>query len=113
MIIKGVRWQVGDGKNILAFKDPWLPRASTFKLVLVAPPQDFTISSLLHSDGSAWNLEKLNQFFTPEDHDTILSIPIELIIESPENLNIVVAIVFPGFGGFFGGGGGGDGAGWW
>ncbi|KAK4840859.1 hypothetical protein QYF36_019887 [Acer negundo] len=38
---------------------------------------------------------------------------LELIIESPENLNIVVAIVFPGFGGFFGGGGGGDGAGWW
>lgn len=35
MLVKGVRWQVGDDQSIHVFKDPWMLRPQSFKPITI------------------------------------------------------------------------------
>ncbi|KAL5838662.1 hypothetical protein ACOSQ3_015831 [Xanthoceras sorbifolium] len=78
LIFKGLRWRVGNGKDIRAFQDPWIPRASTFKPFSIAPVEDFKVASLISPSSHSWNLAKLDQVFVAADRDSILEIPLSL-----------------------------------
>ncbi|KAK3192992.1 hypothetical protein Dsin_024302 [Dipteronia sinensis] len=72
----GVRWRVGNGNSIRIYKDKWIPRPSTFKVV--SPPtmnEQDTVSCPIAPSGS-WNVPLLKNIFSIEDVNLILQIPI-------------------------------------
>ena len=69
----GVRWRVGNGKNIQIWADMWLPTPSTFKVI---KPQntlgDYAlVSDLIDSSLGAWKTELVRKFFLPHEANTI------------------------------------------
>ncbi|KAL0385879.1 UNVERIFIED_CONTAM: putative mitochondrial protein [Sesamum radiatum] len=78
-IIKaGSRWRVRDGSNIRVWKDPWLPRPTTFLQIM--PPSlflpDLRVSNLLDKDNRCWNSELVEGIFCLEDSNLIKSISV-------------------------------------
>ncbi|KAL5738018.1 hypothetical protein ACOSP7_030779 [Xanthoceras sorbifolium] len=59
-------------------KDPWIPRASTFRLFSSAPLEDLKVASLISPSSHSWDLTKLDQVFVAADRDSILEIPLSL-----------------------------------
>ncbi|KAL5775011.1 hypothetical protein ACOSP7_012568 [Xanthoceras sorbifolium] len=78
LLFKGIRWRVGNGKDIRAFQDPWIPRASTFRPFSIAPVEDFKVASLISPSSHSWDLAKLDQVFVAVDRDSIMEIPLSL-----------------------------------
>ncbi|KAL5789913.1 hypothetical protein ACOSQ2_004801 [Xanthoceras sorbifolium] len=78
LLFKGLRWRVGNGKDIRAFQDPWIPRASTFRPFSMAPVEDFKVAYLISPSSHSWDLAKLDQVFVAADRDSILEIPLSL-----------------------------------
>ncbi|KAL0370780.1 UNVERIFIED_CONTAM: putative ribonuclease H protein [Sesamum angustifolium] len=78
VIERGVRWRIGDGRKVRAWKDPWIPRLHYFCLFT---PQhifmpDITVVELMNVTGRDWNLNILEALFCAEDVDMIKSIPL-------------------------------------
>ncbi|KAK2657021.1 hypothetical protein Ddye_010073 [Dipteronia dyeriana] len=67
----GLRWSVGDGKSINIYKDKWVPRPSTFRIL--SPPK---LNDQLISSSGGWNTNFIKQNFSDEDVNSILQIPI-------------------------------------
>ncbi|KAL5794878.1 hypothetical protein ACOSP7_003472 [Xanthoceras sorbifolium] len=78
LLVKGLRWRVGNGKDIRAFQDPWIPRAYSFRPFSIAPVEDFKVAYLISSPSHSWDLAKLDQVFVAADRDSILEIPLSL-----------------------------------
>ncbi|TXG65251.1 hypothetical protein EZV62_006526 [Acer yangbiense] len=60
--------------SVNAFKDPWIPRPSTFKPISCDPGFDVCVSPLIDRSRRGWNSEALNHFFIPADRAAIRSI---------------------------------------
>ncbi|KAL0418969.1 UNVERIFIED_CONTAM: hypothetical protein Sradi_1310400 [Sesamum radiatum] len=78
VIERGVRWRIGDGRKVRAWKDPWIPRLHYFRPFT---PQhifmpDITVAELMNTTGWDWNLNILEALFCVEDVDMIKSIPL-------------------------------------
>ncbi|KAK3230772.1 hypothetical protein Dsin_002653 [Dipteronia sinensis] len=78
LLIKGLRWRVGNGEAIDAFVDPWLPRPVSFKPVTKHPAESIKLASLFLPHSRFWDMSKLNQQFVGMDIEAILSIPISI-----------------------------------
>lgn len=77
----GLRSKVGNGVNIKAFKDPWLPRLSTFKPILTNPDfSGLTVAELMKEEGG-WNSDLLNFLFNKDDILLIKKLPINKSVE--------------------------------
>lgn len=76
MLNQGIRWKVGNGRSILVYKDIWIPRPDTFKL-MSSPflPAEAVVADIMDVENK-WDLEKLQQHFMPEDVEAILRIPL-------------------------------------
>lgn len=48
---KGLRWRVGDGRNIRICEDPWVPRSTTFKVYAKGILPITHVQELIHADG--------------------------------------------------------------
>ncbi|KAK0595746.1 hypothetical protein LWI29_009655 [Acer saccharum] len=79
LLLKGLRWKVGDGRSINAFKDPWLPRPSTFKPITPDPNINLQVADLIDNEFPGWNINALNHHFLPIDREIILSIPVSYL----------------------------------
>ncbi|KAL5756462.1 hypothetical protein ACOSQ2_021208 [Xanthoceras sorbifolium] len=76
VLCKGLRWRVGDGKNISVYDDPWIPKPSTFRVI--SPrwlPAGVSVAGLISADGN-WCEEVIRSYFTAEEADCIMSIPL-------------------------------------
>ncbi|KAL5768296.1 hypothetical protein ACOSQ2_015079 [Xanthoceras sorbifolium] len=76
VINKGLRWKIEDGQSISVYDDPWLPRNSSFKVY--SPrllPDGVSVSALIGSPGR-WSRNLVQFYFSPEEADIILSIPL-------------------------------------
>ncbi|KAL5736534.1 hypothetical protein ACOSQ2_031322 [Xanthoceras sorbifolium] len=62
--------------SFLERKDPWIPRASTFRPFSNAPVDDLMVASLISPSSHSWDLAKLDQVFVAADRDSILEIPL-------------------------------------
>ncbi|KAK1568237.1 hypothetical protein Q3G72_022047 [Acer saccharum] len=76
LLLKGLRWRVGNGRSIRVFHDPWLPRPSTFRPISSDPGFDLRVSDLIARNHMDWDHSKLNQFLLPIDRSIVTSIPI-------------------------------------
>ena len=76
IIKRGMRWQVGSGNKIRVWRDKWVPRPSTYK-VLTPEKQtskDALVCELINRASNEWDIDVLCQWFLPKDRDAILGI---------------------------------------
>jgi hypothetical protein len=78
LLKEGLIWRIGDGARVRIWKDKWLPRPSTFmvqsKPVLLDP--NATVNALIDGDTHWWNLPLLENLFTKEEAQLILTLPV-------------------------------------
>uniref|UniRef100_A0A803QC75 Reverse transcriptase domain-containing protein n=1 Tax=Cannabis sativa TaxID=3483 RepID=A0A803QC75_CANSA len=75
LLIKGLRWKVGDGRHIQSGSDPWIPGHNTFLPFHYSGPSNGVVSNLI-TDERQWDLPLLKQFFSALDVERILSVPL-------------------------------------
>lgn len=75
---KGTRWRIGDGRTVQIWKDAWLGREGSGKIIspssLLAPY--VTVSDLIDPDHKNWKLGLLGSIFQSMDVDRILQVPL-------------------------------------
>ncbi|CAL8164298.1 unnamed protein product [Prunus armeniaca] len=69
----GSRWQVGSGAEIDIWKDPWLPRPSTFRVISPKPNSYVVtkVNELILDHPRRWNISLLSNLLYPPDVDVI------------------------------------------
>ncbi|KAL0458786.1 UNVERIFIED_CONTAM: hypothetical protein Slati_0505800 [Sesamum latifolium] len=79
----GCRWQIGTGHFVNIWKDPWLPRTPSFRVITPNPHDDRAVfvNDLILHDSREWDMRALNAFFWPIDGDLICQIPLSLVID--------------------------------
>ncbi|KAK0591707.1 hypothetical protein LWI29_006682 [Acer saccharum] len=71
----GSRWRIGNGCFVRVYGDRWIPRPSTFQIILpIALAENTTVACLKTASGG-WNINLLRNTFVADDVDLILSIP--------------------------------------
>jgi hypothetical protein len=74
---EGVVWRVGDGEQIRVWTDPWIPRGSTRRPVATQGQSIISsVSELINPITESWDVELIQDLFTAEDTNDILSIPV-------------------------------------
>lgn len=72
---KGLRYRVGNGKLVRLFKDPWIPRCSTFKPLVNSPDSENILVADFINDEGQWKVDELRKILPTEDVDIIRRIP--------------------------------------
>lgn len=64
LLKNGLRWRIGSGSSIRAFKDPWLLRPLTFKPITIPDSQsaNLTVGDFRLASGF-WNWSLINECF--------------------------------------------------
>jgi hypothetical protein len=77
LIVKGLRWGVGDGSKIKIMGDNWIPGlpSGTFS-TLESLPANAPVIFLMNSQGNAWDMDTIRFFSTEEMARVIQQIPI-------------------------------------
>ncbi|KAL5781697.1 hypothetical protein ACOSP7_006726 [Xanthoceras sorbifolium] len=78
VLLKGLRWKIGNGESVRVYEDSYLPRDSTFRVF--SPrilPEGVTVSALLQEPGF-WHVDIVMRYFIHEEADLILSLPLSL-----------------------------------
>ncbi|KAK3230041.1 hypothetical protein Dsin_001922 [Dipteronia sinensis] len=68
------RWRIGGGESVYIYKDCWLPRQTTFKVISSSVFGEFARVQMLKTPSGAWNESLIRQNFLLEDAESILSI---------------------------------------
>ena len=78
IIKRGMRWQVGSRSKIRVWRDKWVPRLSTYKVLTLEKQtsKDAVVCELINRASNEWDIDILSQWFLPEDRDAILGIPL-------------------------------------
>lgn len=78
LVQDGLRWQIGNGFKVQVWKDKWLPKSSTYKVVSprLNSPLDLRVSELIDMENRCWNLHLLQQLFLLFEVEEISSIPL-------------------------------------
>jgi hypothetical protein len=78
LLQEGLIWRVGSGEKINIWRDRWIPRPNTFKIQMA--PNFLTptamVSGLIDGETLRWNHDLVNQIFSKEEAQIILSIPL-------------------------------------
>ncbi|KAM6592035.1 hypothetical protein CsatA_014640 [Cannabis sativa] len=75
LLIKGLRWKIGEGRLIRSGFDPWIPGHTSFLPVTYSGPSNGVVANLI-TDDRQWNVTLLQQYFSPIDIDKILTLPL-------------------------------------
>ncbi|KAK2644116.1 hypothetical protein Ddye_019311 [Dipteronia dyeriana] len=71
----GSQWRIGRGDSVLIYKDRWLPRPTTFKVITPPILGESAKVQMLKTPSGAWNERFIREHFLTEDAESILSIP--------------------------------------
>ena len=64
-----------NGKDISIYKDKWIPKLTTFKIILLLElDKNAKVQNLISASGE-WDVQKIKQTFIAEDTSAILKIP--------------------------------------
>uniref|UniRef100_A0A803Q6R6 Reverse transcriptase domain-containing protein n=1 Tax=Cannabis sativa TaxID=3483 RepID=A0A803Q6R6_CANSA len=80
LLVKGLRYKVGNGTHIDCKHDPWIPGFNEFKPVSFSGSHSLPVSSFI-TEERVWNVPMLNRYFQPIDSDRILSIPLSFFAD--------------------------------
>lgn len=78
LIVRGSRWQVGNGLSIDLWKDNWLINSSCGYLCPIAPIQPHVpskVADIIDWDGPKWNIDPIKDLISDVDHLKILRTP--------------------------------------
>ncbi|KAL5794438.1 hypothetical protein ACOSP7_003032 [Xanthoceras sorbifolium] len=78
VLLKGLRWKIGNGESVRVYKDSWLPRDFAFRVF--SPrilPEGVTVLALLQ-EPCFWHVDVVRRHFIHEEADLILSLPLSL-----------------------------------
>ncbi|BFG35644.1 hypothetical protein CerSpe_219180 [Prunus speciosa] len=78
ILLQGSRWQVGSGAEIDIWKDPWVPRPSTFRVISPKPHGCAVtkVNEFILDHPRRWNVSLLSNLLYPPDVDVIRTIPL-------------------------------------
>lgn len=76
LLCKGLRKRIWSGEDTSVFKDAWLPREHTFKVITPTTGDDLKASALIDTASEYWNVEKLRELMWEVDVQSVISIPI-------------------------------------
>ncbi|XP_021815358.1 uncharacterized protein LOC110757915 [Prunus avium] len=78
ILLQGSRWQVGSGAEIDIWKDPWVPRPSTFRFISPKPHGCAVtkVNEFILDHPRRWNVSLLSNLLYPPDVDVIQTIPL-------------------------------------
>ena len=73
LVREGIRWRVGNGRDISVWGDKWLPSPSTFKVVSPRQflHQDTKVSELIDMAMASWKFDILDALFLPHEAEMI------------------------------------------
>ena len=62
IVQRGMRWQVGNGNKVRVWRDKWIPRPCTYKVITKEKPNSMNalVCELINKATSEWNIDKLN-----------------------------------------------------
>ena len=63
LVKKGIIWRVGNGAMIRTWRDPWIPRCSSFGPVTLKRNCRFNRVADFLDDNGSWNIDMLNTHF--------------------------------------------------
>ena len=80
LLEKGACLNVGDGKVIRVWQDPWLPREKNFFINLIKPVGSSinVVNDLILSQVKMWNIPLVRRLFNEEEADIVSRIPIAI-----------------------------------
>ena len=69
---------MGNGNKIRVWQDKWIPRPSTYRLVTPEKlnSENALVCKLINRATHEWNMDRLQEWFLPEDREAIMSIPL-------------------------------------
>ncbi|XP_062021093.1 uncharacterized protein LOC133737577 [Rosa rugosa] len=77
---RGLRYQVGNGKTIRVWEDPWIPLPYSF--IPYSSPmdglEDMLVEDLIDQEEKEWAISFMNEIFYPEEVGIIASIPLSV-----------------------------------
>jgi ribonuclease HI len=77
LLKKGILWRVGNGSQIRIWRDPWIPRAHSYRVTSHKGRCRLKwVSELLNSQGYGWDHDKLVRIFNQADAEMIAKINI-------------------------------------
>lgn len=71
IISKGLRYRVGNERKIHMFKDPWIPRATTYKLLTRGLEAENTLVADYIDEEGIWKVEELEKSMSLEEVNLI------------------------------------------
>lgn len=78
---KGLQWHVGNGMRVRIWHDEWVPRESCFR-ILTPPLMHWDVDAMVDKffwvESKQWNVQLLNELFSPEEVALIRGIPLSL-----------------------------------
>uniref|UniRef100_A0A803Q8I6 Reverse transcriptase domain-containing protein n=1 Tax=Cannabis sativa TaxID=3483 RepID=A0A803Q8I6_CANSA len=75
LLVEGPRYKIGNGFNVFAGFDKWIPGYTDFKPVSFNGADSLTVSNFI-TNQREWNIPLLNQYFQSIDVDRIVTIPL-------------------------------------
>nr|XP_027118368.1 uncharacterized protein LOC113735569 [Coffea arabica] len=77
-LLSGSRWRVGNGNHVRIWKDRWIPRPSTFKIISRYDVllDDSTVDCLIDGNSRKWKVELLQELFWHDEIELIMGIPL-------------------------------------
>ena len=78
VLLRGSRWQIGNGKSVKIWQHHWLPRKHP--PLLSSPPiasmEDATVDILIDAEKRQWDHGMVDGFFAPQEAELIKSLPL-------------------------------------
>lgn len=78
VVRRGMRWRVGNVKNVRVWHDPWIPGTQTRRVISPcgSSNRDMAVGALINPISKVWNPQLVSQLFLPFEQERILSIPL-------------------------------------
>lgn len=81
LLKKGLRWIIGNGKQVKIWKDKWIQRPTSYCIQspISLLDENARIVELIDINNHYWKSDLINQIFNPEEVRAIYAIPLSFI----------------------------------
>lgn len=80
VLLRGLRYQIGNGSAVSLWYDPWLPLPYTFKpfSAPIIGTESWLVEDIIDHEDKVWLQPMIEEMFTEADTEIILKIPLSL-----------------------------------